>query len=110
MGDNIFDELKQPKNWAYMASALQKAASLMDWTRKRDITDWRYAPIYRMLMGFSLENLLKGILVAEGHPCMNDGARLHHGLTEYADLITGITLTDCDKRLLADVDPNERTA
>jgi hypothetical protein len=78
MDEHIFDELKQPVNWAYMASALQKASSLMDWTRKRDFADWRYVPIYRMLVGFSLENLLKGILVAEGHSCMADGARLHH--------------------------------
>jgi len=103
MGDSVFDELKQPKNWAYMASALQKAASLMDYTKKRDITDWRFIPIYRMLIGFSLENLIKGILVAEGHPCMNDGARLHHRLVEYATLIKGITLDDKEKRLLDDV-------
>jgi hypothetical protein len=104
MDDGVFDELKQPKNWAYMASALQKAASLMDYTKKRDITDWRFIPIYRMLMGFSLENLIKGILVAEGHPCMNDGARLHHRLAEYATLIQGITLDDIEKKLLDDVE------
>jgi hypothetical protein len=101
----IYDELKQPVNWAYMGTALQKAASLMDWRLKRDITDWRYIPIYRMLMGFSLENLIKGILVAEGHPCMADGARLHHGLAEYADLVTGIVLTEGDKNVLANLEP-----
>lgn len=98
-----YAELKQPVNWAYMASALQKAASLMDWATKRDITDWRYVPIYRMLMGFSLENLIKGILVAEGHPCMADGTRLHHDLTQYADLIKGVVLTETDKNVLADL-------
>ena len=99
-----YAELKQPVNWAYMAAALQKAASLMDWSTKRDIIDWRYIPIYRMLIGFSLENLIKGILVGEGHPCMTDGARLHHGLTQYAELIKGVVLTEADKNVLADLE------
>ncbi len=34
-----FEELRQPVNWAYRASALQHAAGLMDWTKKKDITD-----------------------------------------------------------------------
>jgi hypothetical protein len=102
-GDH-FAELRQPVNWAYMATALQKAASLMDWATKRDITDWRYIPIYRMLMGVSLENLIKGILVAEDHPCMADGARLHHGLAEYANLIKGVALTETDRNVLADLE------
>jgi hypothetical protein len=90
---SIFDQLQQPVNWAYMATALQKASSLMDWTRKRDITDWRYVPIYRMLIGFSLENLLKGILIAEGHEVMKNNKRLHHGLKQYAEKVSGITIT-----------------
>jgi hypothetical protein len=44
-----------------MAIALKHAASNLDWTKQRDFSDWRYVPIYRMLMAFSIENLLKGI-------------------------------------------------
>jgi len=87
-----------------MATALQKAASLMDWTRKRDITDWRYVPIYRMLIGFSLENLLKGILIAEDHESVK-GKRLDHGLKRYAELIRGITITTSEKEILTRLEP-----
>jgi len=65
----------------------------MDWTRKKDITDWRYVSVYRMLIGFSLENLLKGILVAEGHEVMKNNKRLNHGLKQYAEKVSGITIT-----------------
>ncbi len=101
----ILEELQRPVNWAYMASALQKAASLMDWTWKRDITDWRYVPIYRMLMGFSLENLLKGILIAERHEVMGKTRKLNHGLVQYADKVKGITITCDEKTLLSALEP-----
>jgi hypothetical protein len=102
---SIFDELQQPVNWAYMATALQKASSLMDWTRKRDITDWRYVPIYRMLIGFSLENLLKGILIAEGHEVMKNYKRLNHGLKQYAEKVSGIPITLDERDILARLEP-----
>jgi hypothetical protein len=106
---SIFDELQQPVKWAYMATALQKASSLMDWTcwtSKKDITpDWRYVPIYRMLIGFSLENLLKGILIAEGHEVMKNNKRLNHGLKQYAEKVSGITITSGEKDILARLEP-----
>src|ERR1700730_5038491 len=92
-----------------MATALQKAAHLMDWTYKRDITDWRYIPIYRMLIGFSLENLLKGILVAEDHEAMK-GKRLNHGLKRYADNVRGINITAREKEILARLEPYAKWA
>jgi hypothetical protein len=106
--ESAFLDCADPLKWAYTASALQKAASLMDWTKNRDITDWRYVPIYRMLMGFSLENLLKGILVAEGHAAIVNKklnpALGNHGLKTLADKVTGLKITKLEKRLLRDLE------
>lgn len=104
MNKQQFEELQNPVNWAYMATLLQKAASQMDWTRKKDITDWRYLPIYRMLMGFSLENLLKGILIAE-NPEGFEVSKLNHGLKQYAEKIKGVHMSADEKALLAQLEP-----
>jgi len=98
------EELQNPVNWAYMATALQKAASQLDWTRKKDITDWRYVPIYRMLIGFSLENLLKGIFIAE-NPEGIEVSKLNHGLKQYAEKIKGVHISSDEKALLAQLEP-----
>jgi hypothetical protein len=95
-----------PQAWAYME--LQKAASLMDWTKNCDITDWRYVPIYRMLMGFSMENLLKGILIAEDLEAVVDG-KLNsvldsHGLKDLAEKIGGLKFTKLEKRVLSELE------
>jgi hypothetical protein len=109
-GSNEFDpktffvESSEPENWLSMAIALQHAASNLDWTKQRDFSDWRYIPIYRMLMAFSIENLLKGILIVEGHEAI-EGDRLshrlkNHGLRQYADKLSGVTITKSEKSLL----------
>lgn len=105
-----FAEALGPKNWLYMASVLQKAADGMDWTKKRDITDWRYIPVFRMLMGFAIENLIKGILIAEGSEPVIRNRRLNpdfarHGLRDYARKIKGLRLSRIELRVLADLEP-----
>jgi hypothetical protein len=99
----IFGELQNPVNWAYMAWALHKTASLIDWERNRVSGDWRYVPIYQMLIGFSLENLLKGILIAEGQGV--DTKKLNHGLRKYADQVKGLKITESEKQNLARLEP-----
>lgn len=100
----FFVESSEPENWLKMAIALQHAASNLDWTKGRDITDWRYIPIYRMLMAFSIENLLKGILIVEGHEAIEGGklsSRLsNHGLRQYAEDVSGVIITEPEKCLL----------
>jgi hypothetical protein len=100
----FFIESSEPENWLKMAIALQHAASNLDWTRRRDLSDWHYLPIYRMLMAFSIENLLKGILIVEGHKAI-EGEKLskrlsNHGLRHYADDVSGVTITQSEKCLL----------
>ncbi len=101
----FFVESSEPENWLKMAVALQHAASNLDWTKPRDpFSDWRYLPIYRMLMAFSIENLLKGILIVEGHEAIA-GDKLsnrlsNHGLRQYADGVTGVTITKPEECLL----------
>jgi hypothetical protein len=85
----FFVQSSEPENWLSMAIALQHAASNLDWTKERDFSDWRCIPIYRMLMAFSIENLLKGILIVEGHEAI-EGDKLsnrleNHSLRRYAD-------------------------
>jgi len=100
----FFVESSEPENWLNMAIALKHAASNLDWTKQRDFSDWRYVPIYRMLMAFSIENLLKGILIIEGHGAI-EGDKLskrlsNHGLRQYADDVSGVTITKPEKCLL----------
>jgi hypothetical protein len=100
----FFVESSEPKHWLKMAIVLQHAASNLDWTKQRDFTDWRYKPIYRMLMAFSIENLLKGILIVEGHEAI-EGEKLskrlsNHGLRQYAEDVSGVTITEPEKCLL----------
>jgi hypothetical protein len=102
----FFLESSEPENWLKMAIDLQHAASNLDWTNPRGdpISDWHYLAIYRMLIAFSIENLLKGILIVEGHGAIV-GDKLsdrlsNHGLRQYADGVTGVTITKADKCLL----------
>jgi hypothetical protein len=99
----FFVESSEPENWLKMGIALRQAASTLDWKRT-SITDWRYVPIYRMLMAFSIENLLKGILIVEGHEAIEGGKlsnRLRkHGLRQYADAVSGVPITKPEKCLL----------
>jgi hypothetical protein len=55
--------------------------------------------------GFSLENLLKGILIAERHEVMGKTRKLNHGLVQYADKVKGITITCEEKILLSALEP-----
>jgi len=109
-----FRECTDPQAWAYMASVLQKAACLMDWTKKRDFTDWRYIPIYRMLMGFSMENLIKGILISEGLDAVVDGklstVLSQHGLKELANTVSGLAITGSEKSILYELEHYVRWA
>jgi hypothetical protein len=111
-----FAESSQPRNWYYMASVLHKAAAKVDWRpNPQEITNWRWVPLYRMLMGFAIENLIKGILIAEGNVQVFQNGRLAkgfatHRLKKNAALITGIEFTEIEKRLLDDLEPYVRWA
>jgi hypothetical protein len=101
----LFEEGREPQNWLKMAIALKHAASRLDWTKKHDeFADWRYVPIYRMLMAFSIENLLKGVWIAEGQEPIIDGIlsnRLSsHNLRQYAVGVSGVKITQSEKELL----------
>src|SRR5205814_1243955 len=65
--------------------------------------DWGYVPIYQMLIAFSLENLLKGILIAEGQ--VINIKQLNHGLRKYADQVSGLEITRREKENLARLEP-----
>ncbi|HEY1260423.1 MAG TPA: hypothetical protein VGF34_14340 [Stellaceae bacterium] len=106
--DLIFSELREPKNWAYMAWALHNTAVRIDWTKNQNLNDWRYLPIYLMLMGFVLENLLKGILIGQGQPL--DPKKLNHGLKRYADQVKGLKFAEFEKEHLARLEPYVRWA
>jgi hypothetical protein len=104
----VFAESSAPENWLSMAIVLHHAASKIDWTKQRNFTDWYYIPIYRMLMAFSIENLLKGILIVEGHEAI-EGDKLsnrlgNHSLRQYADDVSGVTITKSEKRLLDELE------
>jgi hypothetical protein len=100
----FFEGSSEPENWLKIGMALKPAASNLDWTKRSDLPDWRYLPIYRMLMAFSIENLLKGILIVEGHEAIEGGKlsnRLRkHGLRQYADAVSGVAITKPEKCLL----------
>ncbi len=102
--DKFFAEGGDPESWLKMGIALKHAAERLDWTKKIDITDWRFVPIYRMLMALSVENLLKGIQIAEGHEAIEKGQlskRLgSHGLRRYADGVSGVEITEHEKKIL----------
>lgn len=102
-----FAEKTDPENWLHMAAALMHAAQRIDWTKKSDFMDWIYIPIYRMLMAFSVENLLKGIQIAEGAEPLTEGELskwLSHGLRRHAGKISGIKFTGEEKKLLDDLE------
>src|SRR6478752_8366546 len=60
-------------------------------------------PIYLLLFGLSLENLVKGILVARNPTRFSDSRRLNHGLTDYI-LECGLTPDDRRRDLLMDLE------
>ena len=79
-----------PAAWLFSACQLRNAGAKVDWihkdnisvnpNRRLPITPWRHNaelalafPVYRLLMGLSFENLLKGILIARGTPSTNKG-------------------------------------
>jgi hypothetical protein len=70
---NTFDHAKDsPTPWLMQAKHLKKAADKICWIDsehqpvKNSDVDFLF-PIYRMLLGLSFENLLKGIIIAEGN-------------------------------------------
>ena len=102
----FFVESKEPDNWLKMAVALHHTASNL-WTKRHDFGNWRYLPIYRMLIAFSIENLLKGIVIVEGYGAIEDNElskRLrHHNLQQFADSVSGVTITRPEKCLLGEL-------
>jgi hypothetical protein len=92
-----------------MAWALHNTAIRVDyWTENQNLNDWRYLPIYLMLIGFVLENLLKGILIAQGQPL--DSRKLNHGLKRYADQVRGLEFAEFEKEHLARLEPYVKCA
>jgi hypothetical protein len=108
----LFQEMTDPKWWLMMGIGLQIAAFRVDWTENHDFTDWRFIPIYRMLIAFAIENLMKGILIAQGVEPIKDGelspALSSHNLRRYADEVAAasasyVVFDDHEKALLEEL-------
>jgi len=89
-----------PGSWFFCALDLKVAADRLNWQTK-PIKDEESSiglhSVYRLLIGLSFENLLKGILVAQGDQILRDG-KLHrdftcHKLSEFAGRIDPSTFT-----------------
>ena len=72
--------ISNPSAWLLEANHLKKAADRICWLdqghQETEDPDFDYSfiyPIYRILIGFSFENLLKGILIAQNAIFMEDG-------------------------------------
>ena len=73
---------ESPKSWMAQALFLQKAAARLDVMNRQNkvaVMDqikselFQMFPVYRMLMGMSMENLLKSIIISRGLPAGQDG-------------------------------------
>lgn len=109
-----FAEKADAENWLYMAAALRHAAERIDWKKKNDFMDWIFVPIYRMLIAFSVENLLKGIQIIEGNEALEESELSKqlssHGLRWYADKVSGIEITEDEKKILDELEQYIRWA
>jgi hypothetical protein len=84
-----------PGSWLFSAFDLKTAADRIDWLKnpiREEEPSLSLASVYRMLMGMSIEVLLKGILVAQGEQILDDKGRIKkdfakHDLTKLAQRI-----------------------
>jgi len=73
-----------PGSWLFSALDLKTAADRIDWRRKPvrdDEPSVGLHRVYRMLIGMSMESLLKGILVAQGEQILNAKGKLGKDFT-----------------------------
>lgn len=71
--DNLLDS---PGSWLFTALNLRTAADRIDWERnpiREAEPSLGLHSVYRMLIGMSIEALLKGILVAQGEQVLDNG-------------------------------------
>lgn len=133
---SMFDRAaKSPSDWLFLAYQLRNSASRVDWLAEKniqsiyeasncyeldprlDLLPWRHNPdlmrafpVYRMLMGYSFENLLKGIRIAQGTPAGADGKLENgfktHGISELLKHIVGphFVFSSKDRELLSELE------
>ena len=72
----LFPPKHAPESWFLVAVNLMECAEVLRERFWRDggshndpITDYRYGPVYTMLVGFAMENMLKGLAIA-ADPCL----------------------------------------
>jgi len=98
-----------PGGWLLMALPLKVAAERLDWLVhpvRQEERCLSLMPVYRMMMGMSLENLLKGILAEQGLPVLDKKGRLSkdygtHNLATLAGKVTALTFTNEELQVLA---------
>jgi hypothetical protein len=102
-----------PASWFLTAWKLKRTADEIDWLDdNHQPRQWPTAhdqekaflwPVYRMLMGLTFENLLKGLLIAQGRPASTDG-RLAKGFKTH-DIATLLSYLDASA---VPISPEER--
>lgn len=84
---NSFDcSVDSPGSWLFSALDLKIAADRIDWRRKPvhdDEPSVGLHKVYRMLIGMSMESLLKGILVAQGTQILDAKGKLRRDFTTH---------------------------
>jgi hypothetical protein len=101
-----FDTLT-PAKWMFSAIALKESAPLIDWEDDLPTQSLGLIFVRRMLIGMSIENLLKGLLMAQGEIMVADGklsSRFKsHTLPQFAKGPTCVTITAGEHRLMAEL-------
>jgi len=109
--------ISNPSAWLFEAGHLKKAADRICWLdqghQEIEDPDFDFSflyPIYRMLIGFSFENLLKGILLAQDAIFMENGEigktftthNIGHLLSQIND--SQFKLTSEEKKILIELE------
>jgi hypothetical protein len=100
-------------SWVILAIVLKQAAARVDCYADNgvDVDLTKFLSVYRYLIGVSLENLLKAVIVAQGTPAGHsnklDPRFLTHNVDELFPLVdtTKLRLSSKEKRILRDLQP-----
>ncbi|MCX5838801.1 MAG: hypothetical protein NTW71_09845 [Deltaproteobacteria bacterium] len=113
--DSFDYTVDSPGTWLFSALDLKVAADRINWVSKPvrdDEPSIGLFKVYRMLIGMSMESLLKGILVAQGEQILNKQGKLRkefatHDLHALAVRINtdALQFSDHDIKILANLKP-----
>ena len=102
----IFDNLT-PGKWLYSAIALKEAAPIIHWQDDLPVQGLGIVFVRRMLIGMSIENLLKGILQAQGETVVVNGRLTRdfktHSLYDLATHLKAVTVEVDEYHIMKDL-------